>query len=102
MAAPDTSFVLNSVCIIEQDVNQDTIISWTFPTTDKYIPSDVILQRCPLKNQAIANGFEEGAQNLFLFSKYESSWMYTTVQRVENHKILTNFAIVLIAKVTKF
>jgi hypothetical protein len=97
LRADTNAFVLNAICVIEQDLQNDSLITWSYPSVDKYVPSNVVIQRCSLKNPTIAGAIEEGIQKHFSFSKYEQSWLYTTMQQVTD-KTLRAFAIVLIAK----
>lgn len=101
---PITTFLLNGICIIEQDHTGDTIISWSYPNSDKFVPNDVILQRSSFRNPVVAQGLnlDDALQNkAFVYSKYDNYWHYSLQKSVENNPTLKAFAIVIIAKVCK-
>ena len=95
---PVPTFVLHAICVIEQDLNQDCLVTWAYPSTDKFIPSEVLLQRTPFKNPVLAQSLEQHEEKYFLFSRFDNNWHYTLQTNLLNHATLKAFAIVIIAK----
>eukprot|EP01027_Heterolobosea_sp_BB2_P012800 GEZU01018521.1.p1 GENE.GEZU01018521.1~~GEZU01018521.1.p1 ORF type:complete len:153 (-),score=39.20 GEZU01018521.1:110-568(-) len=67
MSATATS-PLQSVCVIEKDTNGDVMISWSYPIIEPDM-QDILQKRTPL-NDALDG-------DLFVFSKYKSTWIYS-------------------------
>ncbi|KYQ92658.1 FAM45 family protein [Tieghemostelium lacteum] len=70
----------DSICVFEKDINNDVLLTWSFPSIDDGI-RQVVLNRTSLTQEKISLSFN--------FSKYKNFWIYiytSYISAQESHK----------------